>query len=194
MDGPIPILASILLKTVAPARWCVISSSVGLLCMGRLSARFRSLGSRQTLRPPPRFSVNVRMDTQSVGSVIFVITPMVSILEISCLIASLRWIAYLRLGCTRGVTVGSGTNRCGPLKSPIIASNLVGNIFLRSEMPAKLTLSGPVTVVASALMSSHWSLTTSSCLQLVRPKIAGPSDSAMKNCRSCQPEYLELQP
>ena len=75
MDGPIPIFASILLKTVAPARWCVISSSVGVLCMGRLSAWFRSLGSRQTLRPPPRFSVNVRLDTQSVGSVILVITP-----------------------------------------------------------------------------------------------------------------------
>ena len=193
MDGPIPIFGIHFTEESCPSKVMCCLLKRRSFVDGTLMGTVHVLGVKADPQTPLRVSVKVRLDTLSICSVILAITPMFSILESSCLMASLRWIAYLRLGCTCGLTVRSGISQCGSLKSPIVTSNLLGNILLRSEMSEKLTFSGGFPEAASALMSSHWRRTMSSCFQLEIPKIAGPSDSAIKNCRSCQPDDLKLQ-
>ena len=67
---------------------------------GMLKGMFQVLGVKAHPKTPSVLSVKFKLDTQSVGSVILAITSMFSILESSCLTASLRWIAYLWFGCT----------------------------------------------------------------------------------------------
>ena len=116
-----------------PACWTPWShsSSVGVLWCVLLMHWFSDLESRQTHRPPLAFLLKASALTQSVGSVMEVITPRSSIFSSSVLISSRSWMGYFHGGCTTGWASSWRVMWSSPSKSPI-PLNLSGYRCLRS--------------------------------------------------------------
>ena len=83
-----------------------------------------------------------------------------------------------------GLTLGSATRWCVPWRLPKVLKDLGNRAFSSvtslKDWPGNAGLGGCWLVVTVLTpMSSHCRGTKSRCLQLARPKMTGPSDSAM---------------
>ena len=120
---------------------------------------------------PFDFLLKTMLDTQSVGSSTFSITPRSTIWLISFFTSSLMWIGHRLGACTTGVTVGS---------------NVMWRVSRNFPIPSKQ--SGYIRGKSSLDFSGGWSSLTSqfnvtnfSLRHVGSPKITGPGVSATKN-------------
>ena len=148
---------------------------------------FSDLGSRQTHRPPLAFLLKASALTQSVGSVMEVITPRSSIFSSSVLISSRSWMGYFCGGCTIGWASSWRVMWSSPSKSPI-PLNLSGYRRLRSMALWTGWAAGDV-----AVWTMQCIVISRSCLLLGSPRITGPSDSVTKKSELCHSVSICLQ-
>ena len=141
-----PLLASSLLKMVAPARSARVSSTFGIGCGSRRTFSLSGLRSTHILTSPDRFGTTTMPAHQSVGVSILEITPMHSMRSSSSFTFGLRG-----MGTLRGTYSECGSASSRSLirySSPIVPRpwNTRGNCF---------TTSGRATSVASILRTNR---------------------------------------
>ena len=124
---------------------------------------------------PFDFLLYTMLDTQSVGSSTFSITPSSTIWLISFLTSSLMWIGHRLGACTTGVTAGSSVmwNVSRNFPMPLKQSGY-------SRWRSSFEFNG-----GGCSLTAQFKVTKLSLRQEGSPKITGPGVSATKNSASC---------
>ena len=163
---------------------------VGVEWCGLLSDVLRFLGSRQILKLPSFLCMYVRLETQSVGSVTFLIILFLTMLSSSSFILSLSAI---------GVFLGASICGCmflltyslnAPVMEPIL-SNWSGYICIRSLVAFIRVAAGVWN--ASSFLTVQWRVISLSCSSDGSPSTSVPCTSTMCKVLTCQSDLLYWQ-
>ena len=180
-------MASSLENILMPEKWCVSSSMVGVAWCGLLSTVLRCLGSRQILKLPYFLCEYARLETQSVGSVTFLIILFLTMLSSSCFIKSLSAIGVFLGASVCGCMFLLTDSLTAPGMEPIL-SNWSGYICIRSLIAFICAAAGVWN--ASSFLTVQWRVISFSSSSDGNPSSAGPCTSTMWKVLTCQSDLL----